>query len=405
MTDPQHANAPTPAMPDGPKTAILVNRSSVRLWSLAQDDRLRRGLARSGIDNVRAEADPLPPAGDKVVLIRTDFAIDDGLVRALVRTPDCMLVAPVADSGQAVVAAHVRSDRASRVLDLMRQLRSTPEEIAAAGVGVFSPARLGSSYNHALRKRAKPFVMSLIDNPPIAIERRMFRASYKGVTDFVTKWLWPWPAFWATRWCAARGISPNLVTAASLVLVLLAMWLFARNYFAIGIAVAWLMTFLDTVDGKLARVTLTSSKFGDIFDHGIDLVHPPFWYMAWYFGLTTDSTQGQTLLLAGAAWTTVIGYVIGRLQEGFFLWRYRIELHAWRPVDSAFRLFTARRNPNLAIMTVAVIAGRPDLGLLAVAAWTVLCLLFHFVRLGQAIRGERAGERIDSWLAAPTGRA
>jgi phosphatidylglycerophosphate synthase len=405
MTDPQHAIDRAAATPKVPRTAILVNRSSVRLWSLTQDDRLRRILARCGIGDVRTESDPLPASGDDVILMRTDFAIDDGLIRPLVRTPDCMLVAPVADNGQAVVAAHVRSDRAPQVMDLLRQLRSAPEEIAAAGLAALSPAQLGSSYNHALRKRAIPFVMSLIDHPPIAVERQMFRASYKGVTDFVTKWLWPWPAFWATRWCAARGVSPNLVTAASLVLVVLAMWLFARNYFTLGIVVAWLMTFLDTVDGKLARVTLTSSKVGNIFDHGIDLVHPPFWYMAWYFGLTADATQGQTLLLAGAAWTTVIGYVIGRLQEGFFLWRYRIELHAWRPLDSAFRLFTARRNPNLAIMTVAVIAGRPDVGLQAVAAWTVLCLLFHFLRIGQAIRSERAGEPIESWLAEPASRA
>jgi phosphatidylglycerophosphate synthase len=316
-----------------------------------------------------------------------------------------MLVSPVADGGQAVVAAHARADRAPQLIDLLRQLRSTQADVAAAGLGVVGPAQLGSSYDQALRKRMAPFVMSLIDNPPIAAERQMFRASYKGVTDFVTKWLWPWPAFWATRWCAARGISPNVVTAVSLVLVLLAMWLFARNYFAIGLIAAWLMTFLDTVDGKLARVTLTSSKIGNIFDHGIDLVHPPFWYMAWYFGLAADATEGQTLLLAGAAWTAVIGYVIGRLQEGFFLWRYRIELHAWRPIDSAFRLFTARRNPNLAIMTVAAIAGRPDVGLLAVAVWTIVSLMFHFLRIGQAVQRERTGARIESWLAEPAPRS
>ncbi|MGH6929733.1 MAG: CDP-alcohol phosphatidyltransferase family protein [Dongiaceae bacterium] len=401
MTDPPHAIDPAPETSDGPKTAILVNRSSVRLWNLTQEERLRRAFGRCGIDDVGTEIDPPPATGGDVILARTDFAIDDTLVRALVRTPGCMLVAPVADNGRAAVAAHVRSDRAPQVMDLLRQLRSTQDDLAAAGPAVLSPAQLGSSYNHALRKRTVPFVMSLIDNPPIAVERQMFRASYKGVTDFVTKWLWPWPAFWATRWCAARGISPNLVTAASLVLVLLAMWLFARNYFTLGLVAAWLMTFLDTVDGKLARVTLTSSKIGNVFDHGIDLVHPPFWYMAWYFGIAAGATQGQTLLLAGAAWTTVIGYVIGRLQEGFFLWRYRIELHAWRPIDSAFRLFTARRNPNLAIMTAAVIAGRPDVGLLAVAVWTVVSLTFHFLRIGQAIQAERRGARIESWLAEP----
>ncbi len=45
------------------------------------------------------------------------------------------------------------------------------------------------------------------------------------------------------------------------------------------------MTFLDTVDGKLAHVTLTSSRFGHIFDHSLDLLHPPFCYLAWGLGL------------------------------------------------------------------------------------------------------------------------
>ena len=94
--------------------------------------------------------------------------------------------------------------------------------------------------------------------------------------------------------------------------------------------------------------------------------------------------------------------VVGRLQEGFFLWRYGVELHAWRPVDSAFRLVTARRNPNLAILTVAVVVGRPDLGLPAIAAWTILSLLFHFLRIGQALQRARSGEPIRSWLAEPS---
>ena len=166
------------------------------------------------------------------------------------------------------------------------------------------------------------------------------------------------------------------------------------------------MTFLDTVDGKLARVTLTSSRIGNVFDHGIDLLHPPFWWVAWYFGLAAGATPMQELLLAGAVWTAVIGYVVGRLQEGFFLWRHGFEIHAWRRLDSFFRLFTARRNPNLAILTVAAIAGRPGLGLQAVAGWTVLSLVFHFWRIWQAERRRRAGEPARSWLAeAPAASA
>ena len=395
----------TAPSPDRPPTAILVNRCAVRLWSLSQEARLRRALAGCGIAELRTDEDTLTAAGP-AILLRTDFALEDSLIKALVHTPECLLAVPTADGGRVAVAAHAPPGSVEPVIGLLRQPQSAPNDIAAVDLAIMGPAELGSAYDQALRKRAVPFALSLVENTPLAVERQMFRASYKGVTDFVTKWLWPWPAFWSTRWCAARGISANMVTAASLLLVLVAMWLFTRGYFGVGLVVAWLMTFLDTVDGKLARVTLTSSRFGNVFDHGIDLLHPPFWYVAWYFGVAAGATQAQALWLAGAVWTAVIGYVVGRLQEGFFLWRFRFEIHAWRPLDAAFRLFTARRNPNLAILTAAAVAGRPDLGLQAVAAWTLLSLAFHFWRIWQAEHRRRAGQPVRSWLAeAPAASA
>jgi phosphatidylglycerophosphate synthase len=238
--------------------------------------------------------------------------------------------------------------------------------------------------------------MLLGDMPLRIIEWRMFKGAYKGVTDFVTKWFWPWPAFFVTRWCAAARITPNAVTAASFVMVLVALWLFVAGYFALGVIAAWFMTFLDTVDGKLARVTLTSSKWGNVFDHGIDLIHPPFWYFGWYYGIAALGLESAWQV--PALWIIVLGYVLGRLQEGFFLWRFKVEIHAWRAIDSWFRLFTARRNPNLAIITAAVVAGRVDIGFLAVAVWTILSLAFHFLRIGQAIAAKARGEAVQSWL-------
>jgi phosphatidylglycerophosphate synthase len=406
MSETGTATDSTVPSPDRPPTAIFVNRCEVRLWSLAQEERLRRALARCGVTDLRTEGEAPAAAGGSLILLRTDFLLEDSLIKALVRTPDCLLVATLADGGRAAIAAHAPRQSLEQVIELLRQPRSTPNDIAAVDLVIMGPAELGSTYDEALRKRAVPFALPLAANTQLAAERQLFRASYKGVTDFVTKWLWPWPAFWVTRWCAARGISANMVTAVSLLFVLLAMGLFARGYFGVGLVVAWLMTFLDTVDGKLARVTLTSSRIGNVFDHGIDLLHPPFWYVAWYFGLAAGATQTQAFWLAGAVWTVVIGYLVGRLQEGFFLWRYGFEMHAWRRLDSAFRLFTARRNPNLAILTAATIAARPDLGLHAVAAWTVLSLAFHFWRIWQAEQRRRRGEPLRSWLAeAPAASA
>jgi hypothetical protein len=63
-----------------------------------------------------------------------------------------------------------------------------------------------------------------------------------------------------------------------------------------------------------------------------------------------------------------------------------------------FRQITARRNPNLVILTAFTLAGRPDWGLIAVAWWTVICLVLHGLQLAQGLAAKRAGP-LESWMA------
>ena len=109
------------------------------------------------------------------------------------------------------------------------------------------------------------------------------------------------------------------------------------------------MTFLDTVDGKLARTTLTSSKWGDYFDHGIDLIHPPFWYVAWGYGLLATGTQWSNEVFWSVMVAILGGYILQRVIEGIAIKWLGLEIHIWRPIDTLFRQITARRNPNLVI--------------------------------------------------------
>jgi phosphatidylglycerophosphate synthase len=192
-------------------------------------------------------------------------------------------------------------------------------------------------------------------------------------------------------------------------LVLAAFLLFWRGQIGWGLACAWLMTFLDTVDGKLARVTMTSSKVGNVFDHGIDLIHPPFWWWAWYVGAFyaghPPSLDTWAIWLQGGAlpWpelalaVILVGYVVQRVEEGIFMRVFGMHVHAWRPFDSFFRQITARRNPNLLILTPAWALGRPDIGFYLVAIWTALSLLVHTAQLVQAFATPR--ERVVSWLS------
>ncbi len=92
-----------------------------------------------------------------------------------------------------------------------------------------------------------------------------------------------------------------------------------------------------------------------------------------------------------------------RLIEGLFMRRFGgMHIHVWRPIDSTFRLITARRNPNMVILVAALLVGRPDSGLVLVAWWTIVSLIFHAVRYAQASERAARGQKIRSWLDGVT---
>ena len=95
----------------------------------------------------------------------------------------------------------------------------------------------------------------------------------------------------------------------------------------------------------------------------------------------------------------VVGYIVQRVIEGIFMRRYGMHIHVWRPVDSKFRLITARRNPNMVILVGSLLLGHPDTGLELVALWTLVSLIFHAVRLAQANAAFDRGKPIVSWLS------
>src|SRR3546814_6231706 len=102
------------------------------------------------------------------------------------------------------------------------------------------------------------------------------------------------------------------------------------------------MTFLDTVDGKLARVTLTATRFGHRFDHGKDVVHPPFLYAAWGFGLAPAAMALPPAWLEAGLWAMLAGYVLGRSEE------HTSELQSLMRISYAvFCLKKKKQNKNL----------------------------------------------------------
>ena len=374
--------------------AHIIKNSPVQHWGLTPRQRLMRVLKSTGVTKIVDDIASLPESGS-VILLRGDYLFDERVIKYVVDTQNVMLQVP-RDPNHRIVAAHVGSHLAQQAADIIEgsvSSRSLPE------VKSETLETLSISFQQRLLKFEPPFVLAVTVENQRNLERRLFDWSYKGVTDLVTKWVWPRPARWAVGQCVRLGLRPNHVTIIGLLLVILAGLFFVRGSYGWGLLAGWLMTFLDTVDGKLARVTVTSSRFGHYFDHMIDLVHPPIWYILWGVGLGVSRLDVIGISLAAACWLIVAGYVVGRLVEGVFLaWLGKFGIFCWRPVDSYFRLITARRNPCMIFMTAGALMGRPDAGLAAVAVWTVLTSVFLCLRLAMAVYRQRVDGSIGSWL-------
>jgi phosphatidylglycerophosphate synthase len=393
-----------PELPADSARSAWILRSErdpeVEVWSLSTAERHRRLLTKAGCESVRtldAGEDPGDPQTPTVMILRADAIIDERLIEGLCAAQNTILVANRAQNSGwgGAVAAHVDSAHAAEAL---RVLRSAAEEerpaategpMPATRIRLAAPGELAPAYSARLRKLDPPYIYPAQAESIREIEARIFQSSYKGVTDLITKWLWPRPAAAVVRVLARAGVQPNTVTAVSWLLAIAAGLLFWKGWFGCGLACGWLMTFLDTVDGKLARVTLTSSPFGNVFDHALDLIHPPFWYLAWGLGVS-GSLDAATIVV-------IAGYLLGRGLEGGFMLAFGFETHCWRPIDSLFRTITARRNPNLLLLSVGTVGGRPDLGLVMVAIWTVVCMGFHIERILQALYERSRGIRIECW--------
>ena len=377
-----------------PIYAHIINNSPTKIWGLTSRQRQLRVLKGAGVTDTVDDLSAVP-ASSAVLMFRGDYLFDDRVIHHMVQTPDTLLKI-IQGSADVFVAAHVASGLALAARDLLaKNSASAP----LAGVRTETLQTLCVSFQQRLLKFEPPFVLPIKAEDKRLLERRLFDWSYKGVTDLVTKWAWPRPAQWIVGRCVRYGLKPNHVTIIGLVLTILAGLFFTYGWYGWGLLAGWLMTFLDTVDGKLARVTVTSSKFGHYFDHLIDLIHPPVWYILWGVGLGIPQFGTSGLSLSAAYWMILVGYTAGRLVEGAFLaWLGKFGIFCWRPLDSYFRLITARRNPCLLLLTAGFLWGRPDWGLLAVTVWTVVTSLFLLIRLLIAVIVRSDAGQIRSWL-------
>ncbi|HVZ02155.1 MAG TPA: CDP-alcohol phosphatidyltransferase family protein [Dongiaceae bacterium] len=311
--------------------------------------------------------------GDEPLLVTDAASLVDARLYGYLGTHGGSRIAAVDGQNQGAVIARIEpGDRPKIAAD------AATLAAAIAALPVLTQAEF-PAFIRKLR-RSTPYYLFRVDNPGAAraVERFLFWSNYKGSTDFFTKYVYP-PLVWLLVPPLARArVHPNTVTAVSIFLTLIAVPLFATGHFLAGFLCAYGMSVLDSVDGKLARLTFTDSWIGNILDHGLDLVHPPFWYLAWALGLTGGLTGGN---LSSPAWTAglvMLGlYVLDRLILAIYPRRFHKGLHTHAPIDGFVRTFISRRNINLPLFTVGYYIGLGVPTLYLIVVWQALTCLYH----------------------------
>ena len=357
----------------------LIGKSEKRLWGLRIAEWQRRAYNKVGAQSVSGS-----------ISASVEWVLSSNLLKSFVASPQTALIA----DGQ-IIAVNGTGSEAE--IDMIGQFADSAL-LEKSGFAVHTPESLTDDYDKVLRKKERAYALDINRVPMVDILQRQFDSSYKGITDFVTKYFWPVPAFYATRFCAWLKLTPNMVTTLSLIMMFVALYYFWNGQWALGFITGWFMTFLDTVDGKLARTTMTYSSWGNIYDHGIDLIHPPFWYLAWYVGLGGGVEGPEIMQYALIA--ILAGYAVDRIIEGIFIVLHGFHIHVWRPINSGLRFITARRNPNMFIFMIGILLsaflpGAGEIGFITVAIWTWVCILFN---VGVVLVSMLVKRPITSWM-------
>jgi phosphatidylglycerophosphate synthase len=330
-------------------------------------ERLRLALAQAG--------------NDSVLLLDGTVLADQRLHGQLIKAEESLAVF-AADKAENAALLFLKSatPTATPATMIAADLPSLARELVSTGA---ARELTQESFDGFIRKlrRSLPFYLFRIGDAAAAakVQRFLFWSNYKGSTDLFTRYVYP-PLVWIlVRPLARARIHPNLVTLVSIALTFGAVPFFATGQWLAGFLMAYGMSVLDSVDGKLARLTFTDSRLGNFLDHGLDMVHPPIWYVAWAYGVGLGA-EGWDSPLGYATIAILVFYVLDRLILKIYPRFFQRGFHTHSKMDATVRSFIARRNINLPLFLLGVVFGLGREAFILISAWQFATAAYHGIR-------------------------
>lgn len=253
-----------------------------------------------------------------------------------------------------------------------------------------------------LRKSVLPRVIRVGDRAALKRADAYLRElAGKGVNDIIGEYIHPPIEFFLTRLAAYTPLTPNLLSYFIILLSLAGLYFFAAGRLWEGIAVNLVRGVVDGVDGKLARLTLRESRYGNLLDHGTDTVYLPLLFLSLGYALSNgDPLSGPALATYGLQ----ICYWFNRVFSSWFRLFLGVDESEFRPIDRLVRRFQPKRNIFILILIIAMFFQAPVWGLYGITALTGFFLCYRVARLdyeGRRLQREARKEKSAGSAGTP----
>ena len=371
------------------REAALRQVSAVRVWVSPDSEEavrhLREDLPKLFQTDVEFLGAGVVPAGttapEAVLLLDGDVVYDERVLDYLLRKGAGHVVRRPDGTSAALISADQARGLGPALADPGQPFMGDLIDRRADewGLAVVGPEEL-DQYVASLRLTMPPHLVRLTERGQLpAVERLMYRRTFKGVIDAVALYGYYHLVRWITRQLSRTSLTPNTFTVLSILGVWAAIPCFAAGEHAWGIGLAWLGVILDSVDGKLARLRLHLSDAMGNFEHLAAMPGLGLWYLSlgWSF-------SGGALLavkpIALATGTLIATYLIDKVLTGGFKGLYRQELFDYKRIDATFHLIACRRNTSLLIFSFGLFLNLAEGAFYAIAIWMSVTLLFHGTR-------------------------
>lgn len=209
-------------------------------------------------------------------------------------------------------------------------------------------------YDNDLRQSISPFFLIITEETNIrSIENLMYERTFKGAMDFIASYIYKIPVREMVRLLAPTHVTPNMITVLSIICSILAIPFFAKGMLGVGILLGFLFIIFDSLDGKLARLTVNLTPAAGHWDRKTSTPAVALWSIAWGWHFS----GGQIYTMPFFVGLIIFGLtLVDKWTRMAFRALTRRSILDFSDIDRTFHLFASKRTTNLFMLTVGLIA-------------------------------------------------